>query len=275
MSYLSIFNSLWKQTELNDELKKAYKKIQSHDKMQRDFINIAAHELRTPIQSILGFSKIVRDRIQDNKQKTFLGIVIKNANRLKQLTEDILDVTRIEGNKFFLKKESVCIWDLLYYIMKEFGHSLESDNKKVRFKLYFKNTDLNTIFIADKNRIAQVISNLINNSIKFISSENEKGRIDGISLIVEKTKLNSNIKKDNNDISNEIIISIKDNGIGIDSGIFPRLFSKFASKSFQGTGLGLYICKNIVESHGGKIWAKNNEDGKGATFSFSLPFNSR
>ena len=275
MSYLSIFNSLWKQTELNDELKKAYKKIQSHDKMQRDFINIAAHELRTPIQSILGFSKIVRDRIQDNEQNSFLSIVIKNANRLKQLTEDILDITRIEGNKLFLNKESVCIWDLLYSIMKEFGHSLESVNKKIRFKLYFKNIDLNTIFIADKNRIAQVISNLINNSIKFIASENEKGRIDGISLIVEKTKLNSNIKKDNNDISNEIIISIKDNGIGIDSGIFPRLFSKFASKSFQGTGLGLYICKNIVESHGGKIWAKNNEDGKGATFSFSLPFNSR
>jgi two-component system sensor histidine kinase VicK len=220
-------------------------------------------------------SKYWTDRIQDNEQKSFLSIVIKNANRLKQLTEDILDITRIEGNKLFLNKESVCIWDLLYSIMKEFGHSLESVNKKIRFKLYFKNIDLNTIFIADKNRIAQVISNLINNSIKFIASENEKGRIDGISLIVKKTKLNSNIKKDNNDISNEIIISVKDNGQGIDPDILPRLFTKFASKSFQGTGLGLYISKNIVESHGGKIWAKNNEDGKGATFSFSLPFNSR
>ena len=157
MSYLSIFNSLWKQTELNDELKKAYKKIQSHDKMQRDFINIAAHELRTPIQSILGFSKIVRDRIQDNEQNSFLSIVIKNANRLKQLTEDILDITRIEGNKLFLNKESVCIWDLLYSIMKEFGHSLESVNKKVRFKLYFKNIDLLSIIINKTSAYIDVI----------------------------------------------------------------------------------------------------------------------
>ena len=71
-----------------------------------------------------------------------------------------------------------------------------------------------------------------------------------------------------------VVITIKDNGIGIDKDILPILFTKFASKSFQGTGLGLYICKSIVEAHGGKIWAKNNEDGKGATFSFSLPFDN-
>jgi len=197
--------------------------------------------------------------------------------RLKRLTDDILDVTRIEGNKLLLKKESICIWDLLYSILKEFEQSLNSSNNKdIRLNLYFRNIELDAIISADRNRIIQVVSNLINNSIKFISKENENDGVAGIiNLIVEKTKLNSKDKKDIDYISNNIIISIKDNGQGIDAEIFPRLFTKFASKSFQGTGLGLYISKNIVEAHGGKIWAKNNENGKGATFSFSLPFDNK
>ena len=262
---------------LNEKLENTNKQLHIHEKMQRDFINVASHELRTPIQPILGLSKIVRDKVQDNEQKAFLDIVIKNAKRLKRLAEDILDVTRIEGNKFFLEKESVCIWELLHAIMKEFGYSLENNNKNnnkiIRFKLYFKNIDLNSTFIADKNRISQVISNLIDNSIKFISIENEKdSSIEAnVSITVEKTKLNSTSTKDDDNIVNEIVFSVKDNGRGIDKEIFPKLFTKFVSKSFQGTGLGLYICKGIVEAHGGKIWAKNNEVEKGATFSFSIP----
>ena len=197
--------------------------------------------------------------------------------RLKRLTDDILDVTRIEGNKLLLKKESICIWDLLYSILKEFEQRLNSSNNKdIRLNLYFRNIKLDAIISADRNRIIQVVSNLINNSIKFNSKENENDGVAGIiNLIVEKTKLNSKDKKDIDYISNNIIISIKDNGQGIDAEIFPRLFTKFASKSFQGTGLGLYISKNIVEAHGGKICAKNNENGKGATFSFSLPFDNK
>src|SRR6476620_6932996 len=274
LSYVSIFDSLWKQSEMYEQLKKAFLQLQIHEKMQRDFINVAAHELRTQIQPILGLSKIVKNKINDNEQKDLLDIVIKNANRLKRLTEDILDVTRIEGNKLYLKKESVCLWELLHSIIKELGHILKNDNNNTEFKLYFKNIDLNTTFIADKNRIAQVISNLIVFFKKSVTTESEKDGIGGIiSIIVEKTKINSNSNKDNtHKIINEIIISIKDNGKGIDPEIYPRLFTKFASKSFQGTGLGLYISKNIVKAHGGKIWGKNNEDGKGATFGFSLPF---
>ncbi|MGN6560148.1 MAG: sensor histidine kinase, partial [Candidatus Nitrosocosmicus sp.] len=262
---------------LNEKLENSNKQLHIHEKMQRDFINVASHELRTPIQPILGLSKIVRDKVQDNEQKAFLDIVIKNAKRLKRLAEDILDVTRIEGNKFFLEKESVCIWELLHPIMKEFGYSIENNNKnsnkKIRFKLYFKNIELNSSFIADKNRTSQVISNLISNSIKFISIENEKDSdLEGnISITVEKTKLKSTSNKDRDDVVNEIVFSVKDNGKGIDQEIFPKLFTKFVSNSFQGTGLGLYICKSIVEAHGGKIWAKNNGVEKGATFSFSIP----
>jgi signal transduction histidine kinase len=258
---------------LNEKLEHSNKQLQINDRMQMEFINIASHELRTPIQPILGLSKIIKNRINDNEQKSLLDIIIKNANMLKQLTEGILDVTRIEGNKLLLKKESICIWELLHSLMKEFGHSLENENKMIKFNLYFKNIDLNSAFIADKNRISQVISNLINNSIKFTSKENEgDSSIDCIiDLIIEKPKLNSTSNKDGYNIVNEIVFSIKDNGKGIDNEIFPKLFTKFVSKSFQGTGLGLYICKSIVVAHGGRIWAKNNEDGKGATFSFSIP----
>jgi len=172
-------------------------------------------------------------------------------------------------------KDSVYLWELLYSIIKEFGHSLKNNNdKNTKLNLYFRNIDLDTIVFVDKNRISQVILNLLNNSIKFISLENKKtdgGIEDNISLIIERTKLNGNNLKENDLINYGIIISVKDNGKGIDPEIYPRLFTKFASKSFHGTGLGLFICKNIVEAHGGKIWAKNNSNGKGATFSFSLP----
>ena len=113
------------------------------------------------------------------------------------------------------------------------------------------------VFIeADKERIIQVISNLLNNAIKFT----EEG------IIFVSTKVKENRKK-------EVFVTIKDTGQGIHPDILPRLFSKFASKSFQGTGLGLFISKSIVEAHGGKIWAENNSDGKGATFTFSLQTN--
>src|SRR6476620_4015186 len=163
--------------------------------MQKEFIEIAAHELRTPIQPILGFSKIVKDKINDIEQKDLLNIIIKNTNRLKSLTEDILEVTRIDGNKLYLNKETVCIGELLHCIIKEFEHSIENNknnNKNIKFKLNFNIIDSNKIIVvADKNRISQVISNLINNSIKFVSKEYQKVGLDGIiTIIVDKTKIN-------------------------------------------------------------------------------------
>ena len=262
---------------LNKKLESSNEHLQINDKMQKEFIEIAAHELRTPIQPILGFSKIVKDKINDKEQKDLLNIIIKNTNRLKSLTGDILEVTRIESNKLYLNKETVCIGELLHCIIKEFEHSIENNNnnKNIKFKLHFNIIESNKIIVvADKNRISQVISNLINNSIKFVSKEYQKVELDGIiTIIVDKAKINDSYNKDNNNANDGVIITVKDNGKGIDSEIFPRLFTKFTSKSFQGTGLGLYICKSIVEAHGGKIWAENNRDGKGATFSFILPLN--
>ena len=278
LSYVAIFENLWKQSELfseikesNENLRMTNEKLKINDNIQKEFINTAAHELRTPIQPIMSLSDLLKNKIKDKEQKELLDIILKNAKKLKKLTEDILDVTKIEGNKLNLSKKELLIVDLLQSLIKEFEIEL-TYNKKIKFELDIDDIDKNTIAFADRNRISQVILNLINNSIKFILIEKEmdEDNVNGlISISVEKIKIND---KDNNDSNTEdIIISIKDNGTGIDSEIYPRLFTKFASKSFQGTGLGLFISKNIIEAHGGKIWAKNNEDGKGATFSFSLP----
>ena len=243
LSYVSIFENLWIQTELYEQLK-------VHDKMQKDFINIAAHELRTPIQPILGLTEAVLSKSKDETEKELLEVVVRNAKRLRTLIENILDVTRIENQSLSLRKERLNINGIILNILEEYEGRY--NKKKNDLKIVF--TPKDDFFVeADKGRVMQVISNLMNNAIKFTL----KG------TITVTTK-----KKDEN---NEIIISIKDTGCGIDPEITPRLFSKFATKSQTGTGLGLFVSQNIVEAHGGKIWAENNSDGRGCTFSFSLP----
>ncbi len=252
LSYLSIFESLWKQTELYEQLK-------IHDRMQKEFINTAAHELRTPIQPILGLTEFLKNKTKDNEQKELLVTVIKNANRLKKLSEDILEVSKIEGNSLSLNKENFIIKETILDIVNSYKGNM--DLKKIKFEYSLYNDNL--IIHADKNGISRVISNLINNSIKFIHQK--EGGI--ISILLEH-KVTDNDSKES---KGNIIISIKDNGEGIDKEILPRLFNKFVTKSFQGTGLGLYISKSIVEAHDGQLWAENNSDGKGATFRIFLP----
>jgi signal transduction histidine kinase len=250
MSYASIFDSLWRQTEM-------YEQLQVHDKMQKEFINVAAHELRTPIQPILGITRIIREEIENKEQKKLLDTVIRNAGRLKKLAEDILDVTRIESNSLVLKKEHFNICETMVDVIN--NHESNTDNKSIKFEWSFSDDDC--VIFADRNRISQAISNIIGNAVKFVS---DKGTI---SIDVSKRKSNSDLN------GNLVVVSIKDNGKGIDSDMLDKLFTKFTTKSFQGTGLGLYLTKSIIDSHGGHIWAENNKNEKGATFSFSLPIN--
>ncbi len=254
LSYVSIFESLWKQTEM-------YQELQAHDRIQKEFINTAAHELRTPIQPILGLTEYVKSKTKDKEHQEILDIVIKNTKKLKKLAEDILDVSKIEGNSLNLSKEKFTVDSLILDIVKGFG-SKPANDKKIEFECVNSN-DMPTIIYGDKNRIGQVVSNLISNSIKFIENEGL------ISINTGKKRGDGDSEK------NMVVVRVKDTGAGIDSEIFPQLFTKFASKSFQGTGLGLYISKRIVEAHGGRIWAENNKDGKGASFSFSLPLNDQ
>src|SRR5262249_23141360 len=243
VSYASIFESLWRQTELYEQLK-------IHDKMQKEFINITAHELRTPVQPILVLTEVLRASAKDNEEHKLLDSIVKGAKRLHKLSNNILEVTRIESSSLQLTKEQLNINDIILEVMTDMQRQIVNDKVKL-----FSYKPKHEVFVeADKERIIQVISNLLNNAIKFT----EEGTIS------INTEVKDNMKR-------EIFVTIKDTGQGIHPEIEPRLFSKFASKSFQGTGLGLFISKSIVEAHGGKIWGENNSDGKGATFTFSLP----
>jgi two-component system sensor histidine kinase VicK len=266
-SYKLFFELLWNERTTNEQFKLS-------DKMQREFINIAAHELRTPAQSVLGYAELVRENALDKQANIGESIeeieaIYRNAVRLQKLTNDILDVSRIEGQTLSLDIEVFNLNELVPRIVQDYKNYLRrhSDNlgdKKDPVQLFSvtsQSDDSELIVEADRNRINQAISNLINNAIKFTS---QKGGI--ISITTEK--------RNNKDENQEVIIAVKDTGKGINPEIIPRLFTKFTTKSSSGTGLGLYISKSIVEAHGGRIWAENNPDGKGATFAFTLPLST-
>jgi two-component system, OmpR family, sensor histidine kinase VicK len=255
----SMFELIWNEHVQYQNIKE-YEKQKEADKLKDEFINIAAHELRTPIQPILGLTQIIYSNIdkdvsqyQKQKQKEMLEVVIRNANRLQRLSEDILDVTRIESQNLNFKLEPLNLDEI---ILNAINDTKRSHQIKDNVSLLYQQDkyDNDSVFIqADRGRLNQVISNLISNAIRFTKEG---------SVIIHANKEEN---------ENKVIVSVKDTGIGIDPEVLPRLFQKFATKSYQGTGLGLYISKSIVEAHGGKMWAENNPDGKGATFTFSLP----
>jgi two-component system, OmpR family, sensor histidine kinase VicK len=242
--FRSVFELLWNERVLNEQLK-------LHDKMQKEFINIASHEMKTPTQAILGMSGLLH--YYPEKKDELIEIIQRNAKRLQALTSDILDVTRIESQTLQLEKERFNVYDLLVDVAKDYAEKIKSDNKNIELVYDQKNANHSIPVEVDKGRITQVLSNILNNALKFT----DEGRI-----IV-------NAHEDYN--KKEIIVSITDTGSGINKDIFSKLFSKFATKSSQGTGLGLYISKSIIEAHGGRIWAENNKEGSGATFIFTLP----
>ena len=264
LSYVSIFDTLWKQSELREELI-------IHSKAQQEFINIAAHELRTPIQPILGLSEVLlqSDILLDNSNsnskieiknnettiREMIQIIARNAKRLQRLTEDILDITKIESKTLKLKKQNFILSKIIEEIVDDYSAEIRDSNRNLILTFLSLEELESTPITADQNRLKQVINNLIDNAIKFTRD----GKIT-ISAEID-TK------------HNQVIVKVKDTGTGIDSDILPKLFTKFVTKSDKGTGLGLYICKGIIEAHHGKIWAENNYDGNGngTTLSFCLP----
>jgi two-component system, OmpR family, sensor histidine kinase VicK len=244
-SYVSIFETFWKQTEL-------YEKLKVHDKMQKEFINVAAHELRTPVQPILGLSEVLLYK-EGNIEDYFdlITAINRNAKRLQHLTEDILDVTRIESHTLLIHKEEVDIGEKVSNVIDDLRGQINDPGK---LRIVFHQPKNPICVRADKTRLYQVIANLLNNAIKFTKEGT-------ISINVEDKE------------NSQVTIFVKDTGAGISSEIAPRLFTKFATTSDAGTGLGLYLSKSIVEAHGGKIWAENNSDKVGATFGFTFPKN--
>ena len=312
LSYVSIFDTLWTQTELyenirmtnnelqstteelkeslqilakvNQELTVTNEQLNKNDKIQKEFINVAAHELRTPTQSIIGYCEMI-DVFPENTQK-YLEPVKRNAEKLYRLTEDILDVSRIESGTLKLEKIKFDLREIIVSLIEDLATKKKKEDiidldkkhksdKNTNIQLIYPELPAQPIFIyADKNRIQQVISNLLSNALKFT----ENGIV---TITMEKLRDNNNKNNNSNDdYYNDkekkefVCIKIKDTGKGIDPEVLPRLFEKFATKSDKGTGLGLYISKNIVEAHGGKIWGKNNYNRhgeNGAEFGFTLP----
>ena len=290
-SYISMFNTLWRQSELNDfiaeqnielklkneelsqqqkelqesfqylaevnkELNAANLKIVAHDKVQTEFINVAAHELRTPTQAIIGYSEMIE--MIPERSKEYIIRLKRNAERLYVLTSDILDATKIEMGTLTM--------NMTHFNLTETINEVRKDMKKKAYVMYkesgavdnlipnIKFSENRPLFInADRNRIIQVLSNLLDNAIKF-----SEGEVISISLTRNNSK-------------NEVNIAVEDRGRGIDPQIYPMLFEKFTTKSFRGTGLGLFIAKKIVQAHGGKIEGMNNKGNQGAKFVFSLP----
>lgn len=253
LSYISIFETLWRETELFEKLKQV-------DLLKTEFIDIAAHELRTPIQSIIGYCEMLEEF--PDKKKDFLIPIKRNAERLYKLTQDILDIEKIESRNLKLEKTTFDMNEKINNVIRDLipQKNLNYNTKNQQnVKFIFQPTKEPIMVFADKQRIYQVISNLVKNAFKFIPLNDGK-----IEIILEK------IRDDNE--KEFVSVKIRDNGIGIDSQILPRLFQKFTTKPESGgTGLGLYISKSIVEAHGGNIWTENNSDGKGATFRFTFP----
>jgi signal transduction histidine kinase len=292
----SIRNYSKKQNELTKHLEQVNDELKYKDQLKDEFINIAAHELRAPIQPIVGLSEVIRSRRSRSSSSSnggvikggdeeFLDTIVRNAKRLQALSENILDITKIESRTLKLNKEKFNINEKIGNVIDDI-ESKEQDNK---ISIIFDEQEADPIIIeADKLRIYQVISNLLNNALKSSKMSIDTGDncstdydISSTITVLSTIKKFNNIYKNgntgksslsNNHNDDEVIISVKDRGTGIDPDMHDKLFSKFATKSNTGSGLGLYISKGIVEAHGGKIWAENNSDGKGgATFSFSLP----
>ncbi|MGN6629224.1 MAG: sensor histidine kinase [Candidatus Nitrosocosmicus sp.] len=255
-SLSSIFEILWRQIDLYEELRDVYKELEIRDEAQKEFIAIAAHELHNPIQPILDVSEILHSKDEYSKNSEYLDVIVRNARKLHKLAEDILNVTKIEKQSFKLNKERFNIKELILNAIQECYNQVGKFYGNINIIYRSNDKEFNTTLInGDKIKISQVITNLIINAIEFVDKE------DGVITVIGERK------------DNQILLNVKDNGTGISVEIFPKLFSKYVSKSNMGTGLGLYISKSIIEAHGGKIWAKNNENEKGATFGFSLPFN--
>ena len=245
----------------NKQLAVANEQLKLHDKMQKEFINVASHEIKTPTQAILGYTELLQRHPE--KREQISDVLYRNAKRLQRLTNDILDVARIESQTLKINKDKFSLTDLISSIVEDFKNDIQRKGGNVT--LLYEPED-NLIVEADKGRITQVISNLLSNAIKFTKEGS-------ISIKVVKDAKYNNHQQE----GEEVMVSVKDTGKGIDSEILPRLFTKFATKSETGTGLGLYISKSIIEAHGGKIWAENYQyDGKkGAVFAFSLPLSNQ
>ena len=292
---------------VNKELIVANEQIKQLIIKEKEFIAIIGHDLRTPIQALSAnfelidldipwllqnsighkdktnkeFESLLKDTPRLEQLSNRLISTYRNSQRLEILINNILDLTKIDSKRLQLHKESFNLNEKIHNVIKDVRNkailsSQHGNLMSTPIDIVFEPPIDPIIVFADKVRIYEVISNLLNNAIKFsdcrpITITATKSQINGKETKNVNEESLYGEKDDKNKKDQFVLISIKDEGKGIDKEILPRLFNKFVTKSDQGTGLGLYIAKNIIDAHGGQIWAQNNKDEKGATLSFSLP----
>jgi signal transduction histidine kinase len=253
--YRWMFELLWNERVINLESKKA-------NQMQKEFMNVAAHELRTPIQPIVGLAHLLRyeKEYMKGKEQESLDVIIRNAERLQRLAENILDASRIESQRLTLRKGKFNLNDLLFNIVQDYcQQGKNSTSSGERIAILYEPPDEDIVVEADKERISQVMRNIIGNALEFTNEGNVS-----VTLRRERQK-----EREGKQIA---VVTVRDTGCGVDPAIMSRVFEKFVTKSEKGTGLGLFVSKSIVQAHEGRIWVQNNTDGeKGATFYFTLP----
>jgi signal transduction histidine kinase len=237
---------------VNDELETRIAELKRLNALKDEFINIASHELKNLVQPILLFADLAKNGDMDKDHA--IDIILANANKLRQLTSDILDVSKIESDRFVCEMGKVDIRDLLEEIVQATRLRLSPE---VKLETSVTPITEELVINGDRVRLSQLLTNLINNAVKFTA----KGSV----------MLKLKAQEDQNQL--EILVS--DTGSGIPTEVMVRIFEKFIPKSAsqgnkQGTGLGLYISKAIVRAHNGEISAVNNSRG-GATFRITLP----
>lgn len=237
------------------ELEKAYNELKESDRLKDEFMNIAAHELKTPLVPIIGYINMLKDGSLGEltpEEKDSVEIISRNIERLKKLIEDILDISKLESGVMKFDMREIQIAE----VIKNSVQDMQSLADKKGLKLKMEIQDNLPLIKGDKVRLTQVLTDLIDNAIKFT----EKGEI----VVIAKKK------------GKDVWVCVKDTGIGIAKENIPKLFTKFyqvdssLSRRYGGTGLGLAICKKIIEAHGGEIWVESKK-GKGSIFQFTIP----
>jgi two-component system, OmpR family, sensor histidine kinase VicK len=253
--YISMFENLWKQSDIYEKVENLYDQLKKTNETQIQFIQETAHEIQNPIQSILGLAEVIlsNKNLDVGHIDDLIKIIIKNAKKIKLLTNNILEAARIESHLLTLDMEEFDLVELVKDLLKDLKNQIQ--DKKINLILKCKEDSI--LIVADKLRLNQVFLNIINNAIKAMAQKEGE-----IIVFLERQD------------DNTVLVRIIDNGPGIPSNLKDKIFNKFVTGSRSGTGLGLYICKNIIEKHGGKIWAENNKN-KGANFNFIIPITSK
>lgn len=266
--------------ESNKSLASAYEQLQEQDRAQREFVDVAAHELRTPIMPILSSAKTLRadiESIKDQLEESVradiaedLDMIHRNASRLQRLAENILYIVRIESGQFKLRMQNVGDFDSIIASVARDVH--KKYGNRIPLALALNSSHPSLAVRCDSEKIRMALFNLIDNAFKF--TEEDRQPVSISSNIAYGPDLRLTPVAGPQEEHSEpafVVVTIKDRGRGVDPGFSPRLFEKFASKSESGTGLGLFIAKSIIEAHGGKVWSEDNKGERGATFAFAVP----